>query len=243
MLEIKHISKIFGTHRALDDVSLAIAKGEIVSLLGVNGAGKTTLSSIVASLHPPTSGEVLLDGVSIYNDVIAYRHTIGFCAQVPHLSSRMTVREHLTAAGHLFLMKAEDITQRVDELVTLFGLQAYADKDPSILSGGYRQRLLIARSMVHRPRLIILDEPTVALDPHIRRQIWDIILNLKKNGVSILLTTHYIDEAEVLSDRICVLHAGKVQLIDAPQALMSSYNKERLEDVFLQLIDDQSREQ
>lgn len=239
MIEIKNITKKFGTHTALNDVSLMINEREIVSLLGVNGAGKTTLSSIIASLHPPTSGDVLFHGVSIYKDVIEYRQKLGFCAQKQNLSGHMTVREHLEFAGRYFLMKSADIQKRADELIALFGLGPYVQKDPAVLSGGYRQRLLIARSIMHSPQLVILDEPTVALDPHIRRELWDIIKDLKQQGVSVLLTTHYIDEAEILSDRICLLHAGRIQLIDTPQALMSSYNKDRLEDVFLQLIDEQ----
>jgi len=233
---------MFGDYSALKDVSLDINPCEIVSLLGVNGAGKTTLSSIVASLHPPTSGDVLFDDVSIYNDIIAYRRNLGFCAQSQNLALHMTVREHLVFAGRYFSMKPHAIEHRVQELIELFDLHKYIDASPAILSGGYKQRLLIARSIVHKPKLVILDEPTVALDPHIRRQLWDIIKGLKAQGVSVLLTTHYLDEAEILSDRICLLHAGRVQLIDTPQALMSSYNKGRLEDVFIQLINEQTPE-
>ncbi len=240
MLKIRNITKLFGQHHALNDVSLDIHAREIVSLLGVNGAGKTTLSSIIASLHPPTSGDVLFEDTSIYHDLIEYRRKLGFCAQNQNLSSHLTVREHLTFAGHYFLMDTDAITKRVDELIKLFNLTNYADKDPAILSGGYKQRLLIARSIVHSPQLVILDEPTVGLDPHIRRQLWDIIKELKNHGASVLLTTHHLDEAEVLSDRICLLHAGRVQLIDTPQALMSTYNKGRLEDVFIQLVNEQN---
>lgn len=240
MIKIKNIIKKYGEYAALQDVSLDINAREIVSLLGVNGAGKTTLSAIIAALHPPTSGDILFEGESIYTDLIEYRRKLGFCAQNQNLSSHLTVREHLIFAGRYFLMNAQDIAQRVDELIAMFNLGKYADKDPAILSGGYKQRLLIARSIIHRPRLVILDEPTVGLDPHIRRQLWDIIKDLKNQGTSVLLTTHHLDEAEVLSDRICLLHAGRVQLIDTPQSLMSAYNKGRLEDVFLQLISEQN---
>lgn len=240
MLKINNVTKKFGDQYALNNVSLTVHAREIVTLLGVNGAGKTTLSSIIAALHPPTSGDVLFEGESIYHDLIEYRRKLGFCAQSQNLSSHLTVREHLIFAGHYFLMSSADIAKRVDELIALFNLDNYADKDPAILSGGYKQRLLIARSIIHRPQLVILDEPTVGLDPHIRRQLWDIIKDLKNHGTSVLLTTHHLDEAEVLSDRICLLHAGRVQLIDTPQALMSTYNKGRLEDVFIQLINEQN---
>ncbi|MBA3751810.1 ABC transporter ATP-binding protein [Candidatus Dependentiae bacterium] len=240
MLQVRNITKKFGDYSALNDVSLDINSAEIVSLLGVNGAGKTTLSSIIASLHPPTAGDVFFEGVSIYNDLIEYRRKLGFCAQSQTLSSHLTVQEHLEFAGRYFLMDSHACKKRAEELIELFNLGKYAKKDPVVLSGGYKQRVLIARSIMHRPQLVILDEPTVALDPHIRRQLWEIIKDLKNQGVSVLLTTHYLDEAEVLSDRICLLHAGRVQLIDTPQALMSSYNKGRLEDVFIQLVNEHS---
>jgi ABC-2 type transport system ATP-binding protein len=245
LLHIKNVKKQYFNRgvlekEALKGVSFEIKQGEVFSLLGANGAGKTTLSSIIASLHPPTSGEVLLHGVSIYNDIINYRRNLGFCAQKQSLSSHMTVREHLEFAGRYFLMNTKDIKARVDELFATFGLGEFAASDPAVLSGGYRQRLLIARAILHKPLLVILDEPTVALDPHVRRQLWDVIKQLKSQGTSVLLTTHYLDEAQVLSDRICLLHAGEVKHIDTPQALMSSYNKANLEDVFLQLMQEES---
>lgn len=241
LLDIKNIKKQYITNgiitkEALKNVSFTINKGEILSLLGANGAGKTTLSSIIATLHPPTSGEILLNGTSIYNDIIHYRLNLGFCAQKQTLSSHMTVREHLTFAGRYFLMSETAIKHRIDELTIMFSIGDYLDSDPATLSGGYKQRLFIARSIIHKPLLVILDEPTVALDPHIRRQLWDVITLLKSQGTSVLLTTHYLDEAQALSDRICLLHNGEIKHIDTPQALMSSYNKANLEEVFLQLI-------
>jgi len=240
LIDVRHVSKKYGTKTVLNDLSLQIMPGEIISLLGVNGAGKTTLSTIIASLHPPTSGDVLFKGVSIYEDLIHYRQHLGFCPQKPNLSPSMTVRDHLLFAGRYFLVPYPVLKKRSQELMNTFGLNEYADKPPTILSGGYKQRLLIARSLMHTPSLIILDEPTVALDPHIRRHLWSVIKEVKAAGVSVLLTTHYIDEAETLSDRICVLDKGKIRLMDTPQNLMSGYNKNRLEDVFLQLLEEET---
>lgn len=237
----KHYQSSSRTIYALQGVSLDIYPGEIVGLLGVNGAGKTTLSSIIASLHPPTSGDVLFEEKSIYNHIIEYRSKLGFCAQKQNLATHMTVREHLEFAGRYFLMSSADIKRRVDELVEMFGLAEYMGQNPSELSGGYKQRVLIARSIIHKPQLVILDEPTVALDPHIRRQLWDIIKGLKAQGIAVILTTHYLDEAEILSDRICLLQSGLVRLVETPQMLMSSYNKARLEDVFLELINEEGK--
>jgi ABC-2 type transport system ATP-binding protein len=240
LLTIQNITKRYGDYCALNDVSLELFQGEIVTLLGANGAGKTTLSSIIASLFPPTSGDVLYKGTSIYKDLIGFRKHLGFCPQKPNFADGLTVREHLVFAGHYFLLDNTSIQRRVDELLERFGLDAYAHKSPSVLSGGYKQRLLIARALIHKPSLIILDEPTVALDPHIRRQLWDTIKQLKQENVTILLTTHYIDEAEVLSDRVCVLDKGTIKLIDTPDHLISSYNKTNLEAVFLQLMSEET---
>lgn len=241
-LQVKNVTKKYGNHTALNNVSLDLFQGEIITLLGANGAGKTTLSSIIASLHPATSGDVIHHGNSIYKDLITYRKNIGFCPQKPNFAPNLTVREILIFAGRYFLMDYPLILTRVDQLMQRFGLDAYADKMPSVLSGGYKQRLLLARSLIHQPSLLILDEPTVALDPHIRRQLWDLIKELKQDGVTVLLTTHYIDEAEVLSDRVCVLDKGNIVLIDTPTNLLSSYSKSKLEDVFLQLMTESTGE-
>jgi len=247
LLRVKNIKKQYIAHgkivkHALKDVSIDIHRGEIVSLLGANGAGKTTLSSIIASLHPATAGEIIFNNKSIYDNIIAYRYNLGYCAQKENLNPHMTVREHLTFAGHYFLLPTATIKDRIELLASMFGITDYLDKNPSTLSGGYKQRLLIARSIIHKPALVILDEPTVALDPHIRRQLWDIIKQLKSEGTTVLLTTHYLDEAQVLSDRICLLHNGEIKHIDTPQALMSSYNKANLEEVFLQLMHEETQQ-
>ncbi|MGC2310331.1 MAG: ABC transporter ATP-binding protein [Candidatus Babeliaceae bacterium] len=239
-LQVLNITKTFITKNliinALKGVSLDIYKGEIVSLLGVNGAGKTTLSSIIATLHPATSGDVLVEGKSIYKNIIKYRHKLGFVPQKPNFDRLLTVKDNLIFAGHYFLIPPQVIKERVDVLLEQFGLDRYANSTADILSGGYKQRLLIARALMHEPSLLILDEPTVALDPQVRRQLWEKILELKKQGVTIILTTHYLDEAEYLSDRVCILDKGIVRLIDKPKNLLSTYNKNKLEDVFIQLL-------
>jgi ABC-2 type transport system ATP-binding protein len=242
LIQVQRVTKKYGTHTALDAISLDLYHGEIVTLLGANGAGKTTLSAIIASLHPPTTGDVLYEGKSIYNNLIAFRKKLGYCPQKPNFANNLTVREHLIFAGRYFLIDTATLMPRVDELLHTFGLTPYADKSPAILSGGYKQRLLIARSLIHKPALVILDEPTVALDPHIRHQLWESIKTLKCEGVTVLLTTHYIDEAEVLSDRVCVLDKGQIRLIDTPSNLMTSFKKSNLEQVFLQLLQEETEQ-
>lgn len=239
ILDIQNITKVYKREkivRALDGVSLQVMQGEILALLGVNGAGKTTLSSILATLHPPTSGDVLFQGKSIYKDIQRYRSSLGFCPQYANLDPYLTVEENLLFAGRYFLMSKEQIKIKMAELMKQFDLYKYADFLVSELSGGWKQRLLIARALMHDPAIVILDEPTVGLDPDVRRALWSYIKLLKTKGITVILTTHYLDEAEILSDRICILSKGKVLLIEELTALKEKHKKDTLEELFLHLL-------
>lgn len=227
------------TTTALDNVSLTINRGEIFSLLGVNGAGKTTLSSILATLHPPTSGDIIYNGTSIYNDIMKYRQDLGFCPQYQNLDQFLTVEENLYFAGRYFLVPKDILAQRITYLLEHFGLQQYAHFSINQLSGGNKQRVLIARALIHNPKIIIFDEPTVGLDPDIRRALWEQIKQLKSMGITIILTTHYLDEAEQLSDRVCFLHKGKIILIEPVQELKDRYSNVSLEEIFIRLVQEQ----
>jgi len=245
LLKILNVKKYYQNDsknivKALDDVSLDIYQGEILGLLGVNGAGKTTLSSILATLHPTTGGDVIYNGKSIYDDINTYRRIVGFCPQRPNLLNDLTVKQNLVFAGRFFGMNEKQIEERINFLIDKYKLSKYLNSKPSVLSGGYKQRVVIARALIHNPKLVILDEPTVGLDPHIRLQLWESIRDLKKEGVTVILTTHYLDEAEVLSDRICILDRGVIKLIDTPENLKSSYQQSRLEDVFIKLMHEET---
>jgi len=244
LIQIKNLKKYFRNKKkitkALDDVSLDIYKGEIIGLLGANGAGKTTLSAILATLNPATDGDVVFDGKSIYKDINSYRRQVGYCPQKPNLINDLTVRQNLYFAGKYFDIPEAQIDLKICDFTNKYKLSDYLDSTPDVLSGGYKQRVLIARSLIHNPKLLILDEPTVGLDPHVRLQLWETIRELKKEGVTVILTTHYIDEAEILSDRICILEKGKIKLIDTPKNITSAYQKSRLEDVFLQLMHEEA---
>lgn len=246
LININNLTKFYRDKKkiikALEGVNLTIYKGEILSLLGVNGAGKTTLSSILATLHPPTSGEVLYNNISIYSNLIAYRKALGFCPQIPNLDAELTVEQNLLFDGYYFLLEKSLIKKRAFELMERFGLTNYAHFSVSALSGGYKQRLSIARALMHSPEFVILDEPTVGLDPDIRRQLWDVIRELKTHGITVLLTTHYLEEAEVLSDRVCILNNGKIMLTETVQNLKSEHKKATLEEVFLKLTKEQNVE-
>lgn len=244
LIEIKDLSKVYRANenylQALDNVSFTIDSSEIFSLLGTNGAGKTTLSSILASLHPPTSGDIFFKGKSIYKDILSYRMAIGYCPQKPNLDPYLNVEQNLIFAGQYFLLPKNIIKERVEVLLDYFDLQKYKKSGVNILSRGYKQRLLLARSLIHNPKIVILDEPTVGLDPHIRRELWAKIKDLKSEGITVFITTHYLEEVEILSDRVCILDKGKVLLIDKPSNLKQIYQKGTLEDIFLQLISEEA---
>lgn len=240
LLQIQNITKIYkATNKTIDalkGVSLDIYKGEVLSLLGVNGAGKSTLSSIIATLHPPTSGDILYKNRSIYNDLPTFRMRLGYCPQKPNLNPHLTLEQNLLFAGRLYGMNDDHIKDHIHILAQRLGLENYLAQKAEVLSGGYKQRFMIARSLIHNPEFIILDEPTVGLDPHIRRSLWDVIRELKKDGITVLLTTHYLDEAEKLSDRVVILDQGLIKLIDTPDKLMADFKQKNLEDVFIELM-------
>jgi len=246
LLAIKNLTKTY-THKGkitpvLQDISFDLFPGTILSLLGVNGAGKTKLSSIIASLIPPTSGEVLWNGESIYKNLYSYRKTIGFCPQKPNLDPSLTLDQNLFFAGHYYGLSWEETRERKRELISRFSLEKYIDHSMQALSQGYRQRFLLARTLMHAPQILILDEPTVGLDPSIRNEILTLIEQLKQEGKSVFLTTHYLDEAEKLSDYVVMINEGTVTASDSPKQLLDTWNKKNLEEIFLELIQETNAE-
>ena len=246
-IELEGVNKVYSLGgqqqlHALKDVTLAVREGEVLGLLGVNGAGKTTMSSILATLHPPTGGAVIFEGASIYQKLTAYRKIIGFCPQRPNVSPYLTLRQSLQFAGDFYGLNPSMAVNRMKQLMNDFELVQYADHKIQSLSGGYRQRFMLARALMHNPRLVILDEPTVALDVPVRRYLWDVIRKLKQDGVTVILTTHYLEEAEALADRVCLLHKGQVLLIDSPDNLKKRFEAEDLEAVFLALLEEMSHD-
>ena len=221
-IEIKNLVKEFDGIKAVDDISLEIEYGEIFALLGPNGAGKTTTISILATLLKPTSGKARVNGYDVVKQAAKVRHSIGIVFQDPSLDDRLTARENLEIHGRLYHMKRDERKKRIKEVLKMVELEGRANSLVKTFSGGMRRRLEIARGLMHKPRILFLDEPTLGLDPQTRRHIWDYIEKLRREGVTVLLTTHYMEEADHLADRIAIIDKGKVVALGSPSELKDS---------------------
>jgi daunorubicin resistance ABC transporter ATP-binding subunit len=220
---LDHLSKSFGEVMAVDEVSLAIKEGELFGLLGPNGAGKTTIINMLITLLRPTSGTATIDGYDLRSDPDHIRRSIGIVFQDPSLDKDLTGRENLDFHVMMYGMPAALRKQRIDEVLDLVDLSDKADVLVEHYSGGMKRRLEIARGLVHNPRILFLDEPTLGLDAQTRRKIWEYIRNLnRKYRITVVLTTHYMEEADHLCDRIAIIDHGKIIALDTPLHLKSA---------------------
>ena len=243
MIEIRNLTKAFD-HRdrnghltkkiAVDDLNFTIERGEVIGLLGKNGAGKTTTIRMLTLQTRPTSGEIFFDGVS---DELDIKKMIGVVPQHINFDQDLTVGENMELHARLHHIDRQTRHRRIKELLDYVELGDVINDGVKQLSGGMKRRLLIIRAMIHRPQILFLDEPTVALDPQVRRRIWDLIRRLKAEGVTIVLTTHYIEEAEALCDRTAFLSKGRLIALDTPQALRAEHGASTLEEVFIALTE------
>ena len=231
VIETKDLIKNYNSIKAVDSVSLKIKKGELFGLLGPNGAGKTTFISILATIKKPTSGTAMLCSHDVVTQQDYVRSCIGIVFQDPSLDDELYGRENLDI--HARLYHTENREQRISEVLRLVGLTSRADQQVKTYSGGMKRRLEIARGLMHKPKVLFLDEPTLGLDTQTRRNIWDFIKKLKKEGVTIILTTHYMDEADYLCDRVAIIDHGRVIAMDTPKRLKKRKKARTLEDVFL----------
>ncbi|MFL6142213.1 MAG: ABC transporter ATP-binding protein [Labedaea sp.] len=210
------IRKAYGDLKAVDGVSFSVAEGEFFGILGPNGAGKTTTLEIVEGLREPDGGQVRLLGQSPWPRTLSLLPRIGVQLQASSFFEKLTAREQLQTFGSLYGVGAE----RVTEMLELVGLADKADTREDKLSGGQRQRLSIACALVHDPDVVFLDEPTAALDPQARRNLWDVLRAIQERGKTILYTTHYLDEAEILCDRVAIMDHGRILAMDTPATLV-----------------------
>ena len=217
MITARGLSRRFGLRIAVDDVSLEVAQGEIVALLGPNGAGKTTTMRLLAGLIAPTTGSVTIDGIHLTRATgSALRSRIGFLTEAPGLWDRLTVRENLRVYAGLYALAHPDAV--VDSTLETFGLVPYAAARAAELSKGLRQKVALARALLHEPSILLLDEPTSGLDPEVARAVRGMLDDRRHSGCAILVSTHNLDEAERLADRVAVLHT-RLLALDRPAAL------------------------
>jgi ABC-2 type transport system ATP-binding protein len=219
MIKTEFLVRNYGKRTVVNNLSLHIKAGEVFGLLGPNGAGKTTIVRMLNTLLLPSGGTARVGGFDVVKHCVDVRKLIGIVPQELSLDRDITGRQNLRIQG--LLRKVKDIDEAIEHALSWSGIADRADDIVKKYSGGMQRRLLIARAVMHKPRVLFLDEPTVGLDPQIRRTIWDLIRQLKAGGMTILLTTHYIEEAEKLCERVGILSQGKLIACDTPQALMA----------------------
>lgn len=228
-IEVQNVTKQFGELKALDSASLKAQKGKVTGLLGPNGAGKSTLIKVMTTLLQPESGSVVVDGIDVLDDPKTARTRIGLAGQSAAVDDFLTGRETLIMVARLYGMKAGEAKERAQELLNRLGLQDSADRQTKTYSGGMRRRLDLGASLVATPKVLFLDEPTTGLDPRTRLQLWDIIRDLVSQGVTILLTTQYLEEADALCDYIYVVDKGKMIIEGTADDLKKSLGQDIIE--------------
>ncbi|HEX9370371.1 MAG TPA: ATP-binding cassette domain-containing protein [Roseiflexaceae bacterium] len=236
MLETSGLTRTFGALTAVDSLTIAVEDGEVFGLLGPNGAGKTTAIKMLTTLLSPTSGDAHIGGFSITRQAAGVRRIIGYVPQALSADGMLTGYENLLIFAKLYDIPRSERERRVRDALAFMGLHEAADNLVRTYSGGMIRRLEIAQSMLHRPKLLFLDEPTVGLDPAARRAVWEHITQLRDTyGTTIFLTTHFMEEADSLCRRVAIMHHGKVAAIGAPVELKASIggNGATLDDVFM----------
>lgn len=225
MIEIRGLSKQYGQIKAVDQLNLTINPGEIFGLLGPNGAGKTTTVRILTTLSRPTSGRVFINGREVNRHSVQVKKEFGVVPQQLTLDVELTAWENMVLHGMLHKIPARERHARIKKLLAFVELENRARSPVKEFSGGMKRRLMIARAMMQRPSIIFLDEPTAGLDPQVRRQIWGLLRRLNGQGVTVLLTTHYIEEAEQICHRVGILNQGKLIALGTPEQLKAKVGK------------------
>ena len=236
MIRVENLVKKFGDVAAVDHVSFEVGSGEIFAFLGPNGAGKTTTIKMLTTLLAPTSGKLEVDGLDPATRPNEVRKRFGIVFQDPSLDGDMTAYENMELHGVFYHVPRKVRIARTEELLKLFDLWNRRDDRVKLFSGGMKRRLEIARALLHTPRILFLDEPTLGLDPQTRNQLWTQVKHLNQTeGVTVFLTTHYMDEAERVAQRIAIIDHGKIVAQGTPQELKRQTDKESLEEAFLAL--------
>jgi ABC-2 type transport system ATP-binding protein len=242
IIEVKNLTKKFGDFVAVNDISFTVESGKIFAFLGPNGAGKTTTIKMLTTLLEPTTGEVTVNNFNLKKERDQVRHSFGIVFQDPSLDDDLTAYENMEFHAILYGEAKATRRVRIEELLKLVDLWDRKDSYVKTFSGGMKRRLEIARSLIHTPKIIFLDEPTVGLDPQTRNHIWSYVVNLsKKEGVTVFLTTHYMEEADKMADHVVIIDHGKIIGSGTAEELKKNTGTESLEEAFLKLTGDQIR--
>jgi lipooligosaccharide transport system ATP-binding protein len=234
IVEAHNLTKLYGIVRAVDGISFAIEPGECFGFLGPNGAGKTTVMRIISCFLPPTTGTVTVFGTDVTRQPSAIKARMGLMPQEDSLDPDLSVYENLLVYARYFDIPKKKAEPLANELLEYMELRDRGGMNIKELSGGMKRRLLLARALVNSPEILILDEPTTGLDPHSRRAVWEKLNQLKFRNTTLLLTTHYMEEAERLCDRVAIMDSGHIVAIDSPQNLMQEHGGD-LEEVYLKM--------
>jgi len=253
ILEVRNVVKQYGDYTALNSVSLEVPQGSIYGLLGPNGAGKTTAMRMLCGLSKPSSGNATIAGYDVYRETEEIKKNIGYMSQKFSLYEDLTVLENIRFFGGIYGLTNNQLKTKSEELIERLGLESEAKKLVGSLPLGWKQKLSFSVAVLHEPKIVFLDEPTGGVDPVTRRQFWDLIYAAAENGVTIFVTTHYMDEAEYLCDRVAIIDSGKIIAMDSPDKLIDDLvaggferpkemKMANLEDVFIHLTGHSLRE-
>jgi ABC-2 type transport system ATP-binding protein len=231
---VEDLVKRFGSFIANDRLSFTVNRGEIFGFLGANGAGKTTAIRMLCGLLKPTSGTIIIDGLDGYSESEKIKKRIGYMSQRFSLYEDLTVDENIKFYGSIYGLRGKVLRQRCDELLLNLGLTTMRRKKIMDIPLGWKQKLAFSVAIIHNPGIVFLDEPSSGVDPITRRQFWEMIYQAADNGITVFVTTHYMDEAEYC-DRVCILHDGKINALDTPENLKIRYNANTMDEVFVKI--------
>jgi ABC-2 type transport system ATP-binding protein len=248
IIEVKNLVKKFkiknGEFIAVNNVSFDVKKGEIFAFLGPNGAGKTTIIKTITTLLHPTSGEVKLNGFDVVLNPNEARKSFGIVFQDPSLDDELTAYENMEIHGVLYNLPKDLLKKRIEELLKFVELWDRKDDFVKNFSGGMKRRLEIARGLLHHPKILFLDEPTLGLDPQTRNHIWSYVKDLNiKEEITVFFTTHYIEEAEKVANKVAIIDKGQIIVLDSPQNILEKTNAKSLEEAFIKLTGHSIREE
>ena len=234
IIEVENLVKKFGSFVANDHLNFYVKKGEIFGFLGANGAGKTTAIKILCGLWKPTSGNIKIAGFDVYRETEKIKKNIGYMSQKFSLYEDMTIAENFTFYGGIYGLRNGKIREKMNFFLEKLGIVEYKDRVIQSLPLGWKQKLAFSVAIMHEPAIVFLDEPTSGVDPVTRRQFWDMIYEAAHEGITVFLTTHYMDEAEYC-ERVSIMVDGRIEALDTPAGLKRQFNVESMEEVFIRL--------